>query len=297
MFSRPIELQLHHDPSARTLPWIIALMVFLACLALGGVLSLGTALERWDRGLSGTVTVQLLPPGPDDSFPGTFGDRLARTLEILRNTPGVLRAEALTDAEIAELLEPWLGSGEILQELPLPKLIDVTLDGTQRTNLAELEARLTAEIPGASLDDHKLWLEQLITFTRSVKFVAAGIVLLIGVATITMIAFATRTGLAIHRDTIALLHTFGARDSYIAGQFQAHAMRLGFHGGILGTALAVILLVAIGMLIGRLDIELLSGLSLTKEHWIAIAALPIVTALIAMASARITVLRKLARMV
>ncbi|MGB1548168.1 MAG: cell division protein FtsX [Alphaproteobacteria bacterium] len=169
MFSRPIELQLHHDPSARTLPWIIALMVFLACLALGGVLSLGTALERWDRGLSGTVTVQLLPPGPDDSFPGTFGDRLARTLEILRNTPGVLRAEALTDAEIAELLEPWLGSGEILQELPLPKLIDVTLDGTQRTNLAELEARLTAEIPGASLDDHKLWLEQLITFTRSVK--------------------------------------------------------------------------------------------------------------------------------
>jgi cell division transport system permease protein len=297
MFSRPVELQLHRDPSARTLPWIIALMVFLAGLALGGVLSLGTALERWDRGLSGTVTVQLLPPGPDDPLPGTFGDRLARTLEILQSTPGVLRAEALTDAEIAGLLEPWLGSGKILQELPLPKLIDVTLDAAQRTNLVELEARLMAAVPGVSLDDHKLWLERLITFANSVKVVASGIVLLIGLATVTMIAFATRTGLAMHRDTIALLHTFGARDGYIADQFQAHAMRLGFHGGVLGTALAAVLLMAAGILVGRLDIGMLAGLSLKSQHWIAIAALPVATALIAMGAARITVLRKLARMV
>ncbi len=297
MFSRPVELQLYRDPSARTLPWIIALMVFLAGLALGGVLSLGAALERWDQGLSGTVTVQLLPPGPDNPLPGTFGDHLARTLEILQSTPGVLRAEALTDAEIAGLLEPWLGSGKILQELPLPKLIDVTLDTAQRMNLVELEARLTAEVPGVSLDDHKLWLERLITFASSVKVVASGIVLLIGLATVTMITFATRTGLAMHQDTIALLHTFGARDSYIANQFQAHAMRLGFHGGILGTALAVVLLMAAGMLVGRLDIEMLAGLSLTSQHWVAIAALPVATALIAMGAARITVLRKLARMV
>ena len=154
MFSRSAELQLHRDPSAQTLPWIIALMVFLASLALGGVLSLGSALERWDRGLSGTLTVQLLPPGPGDPLPSTFGDRLTRTLEILQSTPGVLRAEALADAEIVRLLEPWLGGGQILQELSLPKLIDVTLDPAQRINLIELKSRLTTEVPGISLDDH-----------------------------------------------------------------------------------------------------------------------------------------------
>jgi len=297
MFSRPAELQLHRDPSAQTLPWIIALMVFLASLALGGVLSLGSALERWDQGLSGTLTVQLLPSGPGDPIPGAFGDRLTRTLEILRSTPGVLRAESLADAEIARLLEPWLGGGKILQELPLPKLIDVTLDTAQRVNLIELESRLTTEVSGISLDDHKLWLERLIIFANSIKVVASGIVLFIGLATVTMIAFATRAGLVMHRNTIVLLHTFGARDSYIANQFQAHAMRLGFHGGVLGAALAAVLLMAAGILVEHLDIEMLTGLSLTNHHWIAIATLPVATALIAMVAARITVLRKLSRMI
>lgn len=297
MFSRPVELQFRRDPSTRTLPWIIALMVFLTGLALSGMLSLGSALERWDQGLSGTATVQILPPGPEDPFPGTFGDRLAKTLDILRETPGILQAEALTDREIAALLEPWLGSGDILQELPLPKLIDVTLDTELRPNLAALEARLTAEVPGVSLDDHKLWLERLMTLARAIEGIAGGIVLLIGVATVAMVVFTTRTGLAIHRDTIALLHTFGARDSYIARQFQSHAMGLGFRGGVMGTALAALTILAMGTLLKRLNIEILAGFSMTTGHWIAIATLPVAAAIVSMLAARLTVLRKLSRMI
>jgi len=296
MFSRPVELQFRRDPSTRTLPWIIAVMVFLASLALSGALSLGSALERWDRGLSGTVTVQLLPPSPEDPFPGTLADRLTKTLEILRNTPGILRAEALTDAEIAALLEPWLGSGDILQELPLPKLIDVTLDPLQRPNLAELEVRLGAQVPGASLDDHERWLERLIAFARSVEIVAGGIVLLTVFAAVAMIIFTTRTGLAIHWNTIALLHTFGAQDSYIARQFQSHAMRLGLQGGAAGAALAALTILAAGLLVEGLDIEMLTGFSLTARQWTALAALPVITAILSMLAARVTVLRKLARM-
>ena len=296
MFSRPVELQFRRDPSARTLPWIIALMVFLAGLALSGVLSIGTALERWDHGLSGTVTVQLLPPGPGDSFPGTFDDRLAKTIEILQQTPGVLDANALTDAEIATLLEPWLGSEEILQELPLPKLIDVTLDTAQPPNLATLGAQLAAEVPGASLDDHKLWSERLTALTRLLKFAGGFVVLLTGLTAIAMIIFTTHTGLAIHHNTIALLHTFGARDSYIATQFQSHAMRVGFRGGAMGAAFAAFTIFITGKLVASFDIEMLEGFSLTTRHWIAIAALPIATAFISMLAARMTVLRKLSRM-
>lgn len=297
MFSRPAELQLRRDPSARTLPWIIALMVFLAGLALGGMFSLGSALERWSQGLSGTLTVQLLPPDSGETMPGTFGDRLARTLEILRNTPGVQRAVALTDAEVAALLAPWLGEGEIFPELPLPKLVDVTLDTKKRVNMAELEARLAAEVPNALLDDHRQWIDRLVFLTRAGEIAAAGIVLLIGLAAIAMIAFTTRTGLAIHFNTIELLHIFGARDGYIANQFQTNAMGLGFRGGLAGTALAALLLAAAGLLVERLDLAVLSGFSLTPRHWIAIALLPFATAIIAMGTARVTVLRKLARMV
>ena len=296
MFSRPVELQFRRDPSTRILPWIIALMVFLAGLALSGALSIEAALEHWGRGLSGTVTVQLLPPGPEVSSPDSFEDRLEKTIGILQQTPGVLRARALTDTEIAVLLEPWLSSGEIFQELPLPKLIDVTLDIAQPPDLAKLEAQLVKEVPGASLDDHKRWSERLTALARIILFAASFIVLLTGLAAIAMIIFTTHTGLAIHQNTIALLHTFGARDGYIATQFQSHAMRIGFRGGVMGAILVTFTVLITGNLVKRIDVEMLSGFSLTTRHWIAIAALPIATAVISMLAARITVLRKLSRM-
>jgi cell division transport system permease protein len=67
-------------------------------------------------------------------------------------------------------------------------------------------------------------------------------------------------------------------------------------GGLIGFALAVVTLLAIGALIGRLGSQLLPPVEIGLAQWAILAALPVAVALIGMATARIIVLRSLARL-
>lgn len=291
MLRRPSELPLQGDASQRHLPWIIAVMVFLAALAVAGGLGLGGALDRWDQGLRGTLTVQLPPDGESD-----LAVRVAAALEVLRATDGIAQARALSDGETAALLEPWLGAGALSPELPVPRLIDVQLVPGAALDLELLASRVAAAAPGARLDDHSQWLDEMIRLTRSVQIVAAVVVLLIAVAAIAIVVFATRAGLAVHHDVIEVLHLIGARDSYIARQFQAQAMVLGLRGGFLGLGVAAIVLFVLSRTVGGLEGPLLPGFALGRGAWAALALLPLFTAAITMLTARTTVMRSLAEM-
>ena len=286
------------DGSGRFLPWLIALMVYLAALATSGAFGLDRALLRWDRGLSGTLTVEL-PPAPADATAGDGG--LAAALKVLAATPGVRSARPLSRADEAKLLEPWLGSDLPPDELALPRLVDVRLDIGSGIDTAALRARLAAAAPGAVLDDHRLWLDRLATLARSAEATAIGIVLLIGGAAVLTVIFTTQTGLSVHSEIIELLHLMGARDGYIANQFQRQALRLGLFGGALGVALAFITLAGLGHA-GNAAAALggpavpLPSLRLEPWQWGALLLLPLAAALLAMLTARLTVLGTLARM-
>src|SRR5205085_9004373 len=141
-------------------------------------------------------------------------------LRALRATPGVERAEPLDDKANAALLERWLGPGLAADELRLPRLIDLHVDPARALDPAALAKRLAAAAPSARLDDHRGWLDRLFDVARAIELVAAAIVALVAGAAVTSIVFATRTGLAIHRATVELLHVIGARDTFLAAQFQ-----------------------------------------------------------------------------
>jgi cell division transport system permease protein len=194
------------------------------------------------------------------------------------------------------LLEPWLGAGELSPELPVPRLIDVQLTPGAALDLELLASRVAAAAPGAHLDDHSQWLDEMIRLTRSVQIVAAVVVLLIAAAAIAIVVFATRAGLAVHHDVIEVLHLIGARDSYIARQFQAQAMVLGLRGGFLGLGVAAIVLFVLSRTVGGLEGPLLPGFALGRGAWAALALLPLFTAAITMLTARTTVMRSLAEM-
>ena len=291
MLSRRSDLPLDHDATSRFLPWLIAFMVFLAVLALAGTLVLGSMAARWDRGMSGTLTVQIAPEAP-----GAGGGRTARALEVLRATPGVARAEPIDEGRMLALLEPWLGSGVGADDLPLPRLIDVLKEPGRTIDMAALAKRLAEVAPGASVDDHGVWLKRLLRLIHTIEALSLSVVILIGFATVGTVVFATRTGLAIHQDVIEVLHLIGAHDSYIAKQFASHALALGVRGGLLGLGLAVPTLLGIGSLAARMEKGTLPDLSLAPAHWAVLAVLPPVVAVIAMLTARITVTRSLARM-
>jgi cell division transport system permease protein len=302
------DLPLASDASGRFVPWIVGFMVYLAALALAGALTLENVAARWRAGITGTLTVQIAPIDADfaDSPAGeepAAGEaaaaheaRLDRAVDLLRATPGVAGVEVLGPDAMGRLLSPWLGPDTATLGLPIPDLISVTLRPGAQVDLPALSAALAEAVPGAAVDDHRRWLDDLSVFVRSVELLAAVVVTLVCLAAMLTVVFVTRTGLAVHRRVIEIVHMIGARDAYIAGQFQGHALRLGLIGGLVGSALAALTVIGLQNLFAGLDTPLLRGLGLGAAHWAVLAILPVAAALVAMATARVTVLRSLRRM-
>ncbi len=288
MFWRQSDLALDANPARRYLPWLVAVIVYLAGLSLAGMMSLTSAVDRWDKGLKGTVTVQV----PATASDGDMG----KVLAILRITPGVTASRALDSSEIAALLEPWLGKGGLTPGLPLPRLVDVTISTAAGPDLAGLAGDLAMAVPGTVLDDHRKSLDRLITLARSVKLVALLIVFLVALASLTMVIFVTRTGLVIHQEGIELLHLMGAMDGYVARRFLGLALKLGLVGGIIGLALTAATVAILGRIAGAVGAGLLPRLELTLGQWLTLGTVPLGLTAIAMATAYFTVLHALRRM-
>ncbi|MBT7292455.1 MAG: cell division protein [Rhodospirillaceae bacterium] len=284
-------LPLGRDAPSRFLPWVFALMVYLAVLALTGVLILHSAVERWQRGEVGTLTVQLMPVEGESE-----AARLALVQNLLGEIEGVLDVRVVSQSESLDLIERWLGAGNVPNDLPLPRLIDIDVAPGSGLTADSLALNLKASLPGVSVDDAKEWLDRLADFGRSLELLALAVVVLIGLAAVATVIFTTRMGISIHRNVIELLHLIGARDGYVAAQFQRQAMMLGLRGGVLGIVFALATLYGLRHVASRLDTPLAPDIPVAHWAWALLAAVPVVTSLIAMITARITALRELAKM-
>ena len=294
MLLRKSVVPLNSDATGRFLPWLVAVMVYLAALALVSAMAMSKIVTRWDHGLSGQITVQL-PVTENDLTETEIAIRRDDVLALLRQSPGVLAADHIGRDETAALLEPWLGQASGLSELPLPDLIAVEIDQLDPPSTANLTARLIEIVPGATIDDHQRWLGNLLNLARSIEIVATLVVFLVGLSAVIMVVFVTRMGLAVHYQIVELLHLVGAQDSYIAREFQVHSLKLGFFGGLVGLILAAVTILGITQLLGQADTALLPALTLKPFEWLVLAALPFASALVAMLTARLTVLRTLSR--
>lgn len=291
MFRRRSDLPLDKDALSRFLPWLIAFMVFLSALSLAGMLVLRAAVSKWDTGLNATITVQI-PPAADAKEDER---RLNETLSLLAARPGVSRYETLTKENLLRLLEPWIGEAGQTGDLPLPMLIDVTVDRGADVDVKQLARELSARVPGVTVDDHRVWLSQLVRLVTMVEALAWSVLGLIALATIGTVVFTTRTGLAIHKEAIEVLHLIGAQDSYIARQFASRALGLGLRGGFLGLMLALPAIAGIGYLASETGAALVPRPDLSVYQGVLFALLPFAVAGLAMVTARATVLSSLKR--
>ena len=287
------DVPLDKDASARFLPWLIAFMVYLATLALAAAIAVSNVTQAWDSGLAGKLTVQV-PPASDGDRDQT--QRIDAVLEALRQTPGVRSAEQLSRAEMTELLQPWLGEAAGSADLPLPALIAVEVMAERAPELSSLQRRLETAAAGTRVDDHQRTLGRLLEVARTLQLLAVLVVVLVGAAAIVTVVFVTRTGLSIHRNVIELLHLIGAHDAYVARQFQRHALRLGLTGGLIGLALGAATLWALTRWVGQEAGAVVPELTLSRTQWLSLVAVPLAATLVAMLTARITVLRTLAKL-
>ena len=293
LFRHPTDIPLDRDPAARTLPWIIAVMAFLATLALAGAILLNGVIVRWSNSLTGTLTIQL----PAASSAEETEARIRRVVALLRDASGILRVRVLSAGESSALVEPWLGRGAAAIGLPLPRLIDVGLAEGGRVDLADLRKRIEAAAPGATLEEHQKWLDEMIGVIRWGWRLALVVVVLIFFAAAMTIVFAMRTSLRIHRNVTDVLHLIGARDQYIAEQFQRHAFRLGLIGGVAGAGFACLVVVGLERVLAKVEALQAMRLELPYWAWAILALVPLAAAALAAVAARYTVLRGLARMI
>ncbi len=219
---------------------VIAIMTLLACLSAGAALLIERASVSWRTDIGKEVTIQLKPEAGED-----VDALVARIAEAAREAPGVAEARAVSSAETARMLEPWLGSGIDISRLPVPRLVIVRMRESRGADLGPLRATVAAVAPLASIDDHALWLSRLGIVAGVTVSLAIAIFLLVLTAMATAVGFATRGAVAENKPVIEVLHFVGATDRFIAEQFQAHFMQLGFRGaGIGGGAAASLFLLA-----------------------------------------------------
>lgn len=221
--------------AGRALVTVVAIMTFLASLTAGIAIMIGDASRLWQDEVAREITIQIKPQAGRDL------DALSeKAVALAKATPGIASARAFSRDESEAILAPWLGSGLNLDELPVPRLIVLALDPEAVLDLDSFRAELVAAVPGAALDDHRLWLARLAIMAKTVVLVAAVIFALVLTAMVLAVAFATRGAMAGNREIIEVLHLVGAADGYISRQFQRHFLRLGLRGGVIGGVLAIV---------------------------------------------------------
>lgn len=286
--TRPERRLLDAGRATRTMRWVMAIMLFLTVLAAALGLGALAASQALDRQLAGRLTVELVEANP------IARDRdAAQVLAMLRGDGNVASAQAVDQARLAKLLEPWLGAMGADPDLPIPALIDVDLRDAGDAAVAKLDARVQRIAPAARIDRHAAWMAPVSNLMTMLLALAGGIVLLLAIATGTVVVLAARSGLDTHRGTIEVMHMLGSTDVQVARLFQRRIARETAIGGVIGTAAALAVTALIGTQLAGLGSALASGAALSWPAWVALAALPLLFVGLATLAARIAVLRAL----
>lgn len=295
---RRYDLPLNNTEGAGFLILLIALMTFLAVLALAASIALGSMTGKWSSGLENKVTIEI----PAERFDGTIRtpadieELKNKTARRLRSLAYVKNADVMDEKEIHDLISPWLGQDVVLQDIPLPGLISLDLQLSNAQVLNNLKAEMATITRDIRIDTHESWLGDLLRLTRALQFAAMMVAVIIGLTTVTAVSGAVRTRMALHREEIEILHVMGASDEYITRQLQRHALSLGIKGSAAGGGAALVVLIVIALISGDTAAALLPSFEVNILHFIALLAAPAAACLIAVATARFTVLRALSMM-
>jgi len=270
--------------------WVMAIMLFLTVLAAAlGLATLGVAAVL-DRQLAGRLTVQIVAPAER-----VRSSEAAAALAALQRLPEVRRAVAVDPAHLADMLQPWLGADGADPDLPIPAMIDVDLAQASPSVLARVQAAVRAAAPSARVDRQESWLAPVRAVMTMLTGMAGALVLLMAGATAAVVILAARAGLDTHSDTIDVLHMLGSTDVQVARLFQRRIGLDTLIGGVIGMAVAVGVVMLVGVQLDALGSDLVAGLRLGVGDWLILACLPLAFAILATLAARLAVLAALRR--
>lgn len=295
---RRYDLPLANSSSNSFLRLLICLLSILGMLALSASFALSAMTERWSQGLANKVSVEI---PASDSAGDIIAPRMVRSMtddaaKILSEHADVEQATITEEKEVRALLAPWLGEDLAMDSIPVPGLISVTFREGATPDLKKLEAEIREAAPSARIDTHESWLADVLRFTGALQFAAILLGLIIGATTLVAVAAGVKSKLSENKEELELLHLMGATDSYIARQLQRHTLILSFQGGALGVIAGGLLLLIISLIAGEIGVNLIPDFRMADVQKLMLILMPVPIAVLAMLTARVTVMNVLTRM-
>jgi len=278
--------------AGRSLTAVVAIMTFLAAMTAGAVMMVVSSASDWQSAVGREVTIQVRPVSGRD-----IEADVRAAIAVARGAAGIADVRAYTKEESEQLVEPWLGSGLALDELPIPRMIVVKLASGAAPDFAGLRAALAGRVPSASLDDHRGWIDRMRDMAEAVAVVGIAILALVVIVTVLSVTFATRGAMATNRPIVEVLHYVGATDAFVASQFRRHFLLLGFKGGAIGGGIALALFGILDMASGWVSgtaggdeaRSLFGTFSIGVGGYLAIVVLVVLMAVVTAATSRRTV--------
>jgi cell division transport system permease protein len=273
------------------MPWVIAIMLFLTLLVAAGGLTLAEAARQGGQDLARQVTVQII-----EADPAQRAAQRAAVTRTLRKLDSIAEVKPVPDADVRALLEPWLGTGVIDADVPVPALVDVRLASVPTAEtLTRLQSTLRSVAPNIRVDSHSSWMAPFFELMRALLWLAAAMFLLLLVATSAVVILAVRSTLNTHRETIEIMHMMGGTDIQAARLFQRRVALDALLGGIVGFIVAAVVIMTVGNRFAAVEPGLLSGAHFPYYGWAILAFIPLAVMALAMLMARMTVISALKR--
>jgi cell division transport system permease protein len=273
------------------MPWVIAIMLFLTLLVAAAGLTLAEAARQGGQDLARHVTVQII-----EADPAQRAAQRAAVTRTLRKLDSIAEVNPVPDADVRALLEPWLGTGVIDADVPVPALVDVRFGSVPTAEtLTRLQSTLRSVAPNIRVDSHSSWMAPFFELMRALLWLAAAVFLLLLVATSAVVILAVRSTLNTHRETIEIMHMMGGTDVQAARLFQRRVALDALLGGIVGFIVAAVVIITVGGRFAAVEPGLLSGAHFPYYGWAILALIPLAVMALAMLMARMTVISALKR--
>ena len=274
------------------MPWVIAIMLFLTLLVAAAGVTLAVAARKGGQDLAQQVTVQII-----EADPARRSAQRAAVAKALAGIADVVAVTPVPDADVRNLLEPWLGSGIIDADIPVPALVEIRFaDVPTAAELTRLQIQLRPIAPQTRLDSHSNWMAPFFQLMTALVWLAVAVLLLLLVATSAVVVLAVRSTLNTHRGTIEIMHMMGGTDLQAARLFQRRVALDALLGGVVGFAAAAAVILMLGGRFAAVEPGLLAGADFPWYGWAILAVIPLAVMGLAMLMARQTVISALKKM-
>ncbi|MBO7509488.1 MAG: hypothetical protein J6T57_04410 [Alphaproteobacteria bacterium] len=256
---RPLVFSLFREQSV-FMTAVMGIMTFLAVMALGISLAIGTGVMRWNRQWNLYASVQV--NGEDNT-------RNAKKI-IGANSDKFESVHELSTAEMTRLMAPWIGGGNGALEKYLPKMFEVKFK--TESDITQIQREFTGV---ARFVRHSDALRPSISaglkMVGILGFVLALIIGTIGVC----ISFIARNTAILHKRELEILNQIGASDAFVVRQMQIIVTKICIVACGAGFIVALPMLGVILTVARSARVGLMAMLGISGGGWVAIAMVPI----------------------